>query len=163
MRRYHARGVIAVRPSAAEPQPKQKSIASRSTHRGRPQPKLGISPAKTPRPLRSEKMVKRIRKNIYLSPPNLPPLHLHALAGGISQIREFFDPENFPSLANSGLYEGSISRTWELLNYRPRSPSGINSEQTAGRHGADPGAHREGPANADGGRRCSHKYASQRP
>ena len=160
MRRYHARGVIAVRPSAAEPQPKQKSIAPRSTHRGRPQPKLGISPAKTPRPLRSEKMVKRIRKNIYLSPPNLAPLRL---GGRNFQIREFSTLKIFPSLANSGLYEGSTSRTWELLICRLRTPSGINGEQTAGRQGADPGAHRESPANADGGRRSSHKYASQRP
>ena len=41
-----------------------------------PQPKLGISPAKPPRPQRSEKMVKIFRKNIYLFPPNLASLRL---------------------------------------------------------------------------------------
>src|SRR5262245_102760 len=99
MRRCHARGVIAVRPSMAEPQTKEKSTASGSIHRGRPQPKLGISPAKTPRPLRSEKMMKRIHKNSYLSPPNLAPLRL---GGRNFQIREFSTLKIFPSLANSG-------------------------------------------------------------
>ena len=36
-------------------------------------------------------MVKRIRKNIYLSPPNLAPLRL---GGRNFQIREFSTPEN---------------------------------------------------------------------
>src|SRR4249919_3464767 len=52
------------------------------------QPKLGISPAKTPRPLRSEKMVKRIRKDIYFSPPNLATLRL----GGRNTKSENFRP-----------------------------------------------------------------------
>ena len=160
MRRCHADGVNAAWPSVAEPQPKEKSTAPRSTQRGRLQPKLGISPAKTPRPLRSEKMVKRIRKNIYLSPPNLAPLRL---GGRNFQIREFSTLKICASLANFGLVRRIISRTWELLNRDPRSPSGINGEQTAGRQGADPGAHRERPANADDGRRRSHEYASQRP
>ena len=53
-----------------------------------PQPKLGISPAKTPRPQRSEKMLKRIRKNIYLSSPNLAPLRL---GGSNFRLRVLFN------------------------------------------------------------------------
>ena len=36
-----------------------------------PQPKLGLSLAKTQRPQRSEKMVRIVCRTIYLSPPNL--------------------------------------------------------------------------------------------
>ena len=62
-------------------------------------------------------MVKRIRKNIYLSPPNLAPLRL---GGRNFQIREFSTPENLrQSRKFRASYEGSISRTWELLNCRP--------------------------------------------
>ena len=79
----------------------QKREFTAEAQRGRPQPKLGISPAKTPRPLRSEKMVKRIRKNIYLSPPNLAPLRL---GGRNFQIREFSAAENLrQSRSQAGL------------------------------------------------------------
>ena len=70
-------------------------------------------------------------------------------------------PGNFEPGSNASMQV--LLQTWELLNRDPSSPSGINGEQTASRQGADPGAHREGPANADGGRRRSHEYASQRP
>jgi hypothetical protein len=64
-----------------------------TTYRGKPQPKLGISPAKqvlsdaegTRRLRRSEKMLKRIRKNIYRSSLNLAPLRL---GGSNPRIRE---------------------------------------------------------------------------
>jgi hypothetical protein len=72
-------------------------------------------PAKTQRPQRSEKMVKRIRKNIYLSPPNFAPLRL---GGRNFQIREFSTPENFAPVSQIPGYSGTKSTKFMIENIR---------------------------------------------